>query len=213
MLLTGRIDGALRYGEPIPASFSLKAGSNSHSFGADVFRSLGILLKSIREGDPEGYLRAQHQALIKMGVGRELIEALLSFKEKVELSIRFGAGDRSIAMDLMRTLEELKRNGAEVETSAEERVISAGAYVWMTGTRRFVQPDSKFLWHTRTPIPGYVTQADKEEDLQLMVPFFYQATEPLRSQFLAAIAQDDKGSHEITTTGNVLVRAGLAEYK
>lgn len=213
MLLTGRIDGALNYDEPIPASFSLRAQSGNHSFSGEVFRSLGILLKSTREGDPEGYLRAQRQALMEMGASRELLEALLSFKEKLELSIHFGAGKRSMVLDMIRTLEELKQNGAEVETSVEKRAISGGAYTWMTGTRRLVRPDAKFLWHTRTPIPGYVTPADKKEDLQLMVPFFEQASEPLRSRFLAAIDEDDKSCHEIRTTGSVLVRAGLAEYK
>lgn len=213
MLLTGRIDGALNYDEPIPASFSLRAHSNSRSFSGEVFRSLGILLKSTREGDPEGYLRAQRQALMEMGVSRELLETLLSFKKKVELSIRFGAGKRSMVLDMIRTLEELKQNGAEVETYAEESAISGGAYTWMTGGRRLVRPDSKFLWHTRTPIPGYVTQADKAEDLQLMVPFFEQASEPWRSKFLSGIDEDDKGCHEIKTRGWVLVQAGLAEYK
>ena len=118
-----------------------------------------------------------------------------------------------MVMDFRRTLEEFKQNGAEVETSAEEHVRSGGAYTWMKGARRLVLPDSQFLWHTRTLTPGHVTQADKEEDLQLMVPFFEQASEPFRSKFLAAISQDYKGCHEFTTTGFVLVRAGLAEYR
>lgn len=199
--------------EPIPASFSLRDRSGSYPFSGEVFQKLGILLKSIREADPEDYMRAQRQALMEMGVSRELLEALISFNGKLELSIRFGAGKRNIVMDIRRTLEEFGRKGAEVETSVEEHAISGGAYTWMTGSRRLVRPDSKFLWHTRTPIPGYVTPADKEEDLQLMVPFFEQASEPWRSKFLSGIDEDDKGCHEITTRGSVLVRADLAEYK
>lgn len=162
--------------------------------------------------DPEGYIRAQLKTLQAMGADHELIETILKSKIKVNLSIQNGAGNREVARDLIRTLKELSLNGGQVSTYGMGEVISAGAYIWMTGDQRYTSHSTKFLWHTSgSAISGSVTEEDKQEDLQMMRPFFEGAAEPVRSQFLHAIDQDHKGCHEIRTTGAALIRAGLAE--
>jgi hypothetical protein len=85
--------------------------------------------------------------------------------------------------------------------------------MWMVGNRRFTLPDTIYFWHTRKPTPGFISEADKAEDLQMMRGPFYGASEPLRTRFLEGIDQDENGCHEINTRGEVLVRAGLAEYE
>jgi hypothetical protein len=109
--LIGRIDGALRHGEPIPARFELRTSSRTQALAPDVFRNLGLLLKSLRENDPQGYIRAQLKHLEDMGASSELIQAILHTTVKVDLAINFGAGNREMALDIIRTLEELKKKG------------------------------------------------------------------------------------------------------
>ncbi|MEK9166897.1 MAG: hypothetical protein AAB836_01195 [Patescibacteria group bacterium] len=205
--LTGRIDGHLTYGKPIPAVFHL----NRERISPEILPKIGMLLESFRLGDGENIIKSQIKDLHQMGAHPNLVETFLKTRMEVKLSIQNGAGSAYIADNIMRFLKESALKGDHVSTYGEDQVISAGAYMWMSAPNRRTRESTKYLWHTRTPSPGGATEADKAEDLQIFRPFFEGAKEPLRSRFLHEIDKDDEGSHEITTTGGVLIRAGLAE--
>ncbi len=205
--LTGRIDGHLTYGKPIPAVFQI----GHERINPEILPKIGILLESFRLGDGENIIRSQYKDLHQMGAHPNLVETFLKSRMKVEMAIRNGAGSAYICDNIMRFLKEMALKGHDVSTYGEEAVISAGAYMWMSAPNRRTRDSTKYLWHTRTPSRDGPTEADKEEDLQIFRPFFEGAKEPLRSRFLSAIDEDDKNCHEITTTGGALIMAGLAE--
>ena len=205
--LTGRIDGHLKYDRPIPARFRL----GEREVSPEILLKIGMLLESIRMGYHESIVNSQLRDLKEIGADSDLTETLLKTHLKVDITIRNGAGNVTICERIMRFIRESALKGDEVSTRGKDEVISAGAYIWMTAPRRFTNQDTRFLWHTRTPHPEGATPQDKEEDMQIFRPFFEGAQEPLRSKFLHAIDEDDQGCHEITTTGAVLIRAGLAE--
>lgn len=207
MNLTGRIDGHLEYGRKMPAIFRL----DDKEIDPDILLRIGELMESLRLGDFDGYTRAQYEQLMRMGASPDLIETLMRTKMKVEVSIRNGAGSSIICKDMMRFLREMATKGDDVSTHSDECAISAGAYMWMSAPKRSTGTKTRYLWHTRTPHPEGATEEDKAGDLTLFRPFFEGAEEPLRSRFLYAIDEDDNNCHEITTTGAVLIRAGLAE--
>lgn len=208
--LSGVLDGRLKTDSPESLRLRLSASGVQKNLGPELIRRLGILLLSIRRADPESYVKKQLQDLDQMGLDMDLLKALLRSRIYVDFTINNGAGDREMAIDIIRLLKELKNRGAAVFTFAKDSAISAGAYIWMTGSQRYARRNSRFLWHTRPVLEGHSTQEDKNEDLAIMGPFFEQAKEPDRSKFLQAIDSDDQGCHEITTYGETLVRAGLA---
>ena len=176
---------------------------------------LGLLLHSVRTSAPEDYIELHIRNLRQMGASIELIETFLQSRLKIELSIKNGAGSGQIAEDIIRFLTESTLKGDHVSTRGVEKVISSGAYMWMSAPNRSTDEDTQYKWHTRGLDRGYEMAemlADKREDYLRMTSFFGNANEPYRTAFLDAINQDDDGKHEIKTTGRALIRAGLAKH-
>jgi hypothetical protein len=193
----GRLDGTLNPSKPIPAVFHLDGQEIDPRFFPDI----GILLKSIREGDPENYIRTQMDCLVRSGLAHELLDVFLQSKIRVHFEINNGAGSRAMALDLIRFFKELRQKGAQVSTYGRERVISAGAYMLKVGDTCRVLDDTFYMIHT--------SLACKEEDAADIRSFLDTAKGPDKEAFLEAYHQDDDGRHEITTRGRVLARAGL----
>jgi len=208
--ITGHLEGVLDASKPIPAVFRL----NRHKIDPLALVDLGKLLESVRLNVPKNIIRAQLIALADLGVSPEIIEIFLKARIKFDMAIRNGAGNVGMTEAIIRVLEELKHKGDEVSTYGLDKVISAGAYIWKTGAKRYTLDDSQYMWHTLgldRGLPMGKMLEDKTRDYHDIRSFLETAREPLRSRFIDALNEDDDGKHEIRTSGRTLAHAGLAD--